>query len=97
RILGVNSKWMAQSKPVTMFTFTKAIKGAASDWNLLRMQGPEVPAIADENSLEWSLHKNVGDSLYVTDQRGQTMKIRIVGAIANSILQGNIIIDESEF
>ena len=57
----------------------------------------EVPAIVDENSLEWSLHKSVGDILYVTDQRGQTMKIRIVGALANSILQGNLIVDESEF
>lgn len=97
RILGVNSKSLEQMKPSAPFTLTKAIKGAQTDWNLLRTQGPEVPAIADENSLEWSLHKNVGDSLFVTDQRGQTMKIRIVGALANSILQGNLIIDESEF
>jgi putative ABC transport system permease protein len=94
RILGVNFKTLEQ---LQAFTFTKAAKGAQPSWGSLRAEDGEVPAVADENSLEWSLHKNVGDSLFVTDQRGRTMKIRIVGALANSILQGNLIIDESEF
>lgn len=94
RILGVNFKTLDQ---LHAFTFAKGTKGTQPSWGLLHAEAGEVPAVADENSLEWFLHKNVGDSLYVTDQRGQTMKIRIVGAIANSILQGNLIIDESEF
>src|SRR6185503_3210752 len=31
------------------------------------------------------------------DERGQPFKVRIVGAVANSILQGSLIIDEAEF
>ncbi|MGZ5566816.1 MAG: FtsX-like permease family protein, partial [Limisphaerales bacterium] len=94
RILGVNSKTLEQ---LHAFTFSKALKGTQPSWALLRGQDDAVPAVADENSLEWSLHNNVGDVLDYTDQRGRPFKIRIVGAIANSILQGNLIIDESEF
>jgi putative ABC transport system permease protein len=41
--------------------------------------------------------KKVGDTIDYTDERGQTFKVRIVGAVANSILQGSLIIDEAEF
>jgi putative ABC transport system permease protein len=94
RILGVESKTLEQ---LHAFTFTKAPKGAQPSWALLRAQDDAVPAVADENSLQWSMHKSVGDTLDYSDQRGRPFKIRIVGAIANSILQGNLIIDESEF
>jgi ABC-type antimicrobial peptide transport system permease subunit len=43
------------------------------------------------------MHKKVGDAIDYVDERGQPFKIRIVGAVANSILQGQLIIDEAEF
>jgi ABC-type antimicrobial peptide transport system permease subunit len=58
---------------------------------------PTIPAIGDANSIEWALHKKVGDTIDYTDERGQTFKLRLVGAVANSILQGSLIIDEAEF
>lgn len=57
----------------------------------------EVPAIGDAASIQWALGKKVGDTLDYTDERGQTFKLRLVGAVANSILQGNLVIDEAEF
>jgi ABC-type antimicrobial peptide transport system permease subunit len=57
----------------------------------------EIPAIGDENSIEWSLQKKVGDTVDYTDERGQKFKLRLVGSVANSILQGSLIIDEAEF
>jgi ABC-type antimicrobial peptide transport system permease subunit len=56
-----------------------------------------VPAIADANSLEWALHKKVGDALDYIDEQGRSFKLRVVGAVANSVLQGSLLIDESEF
>ena len=41
--------------------------------------------------------KKVGDTIDYVDERGQTFKVRIVGAVANSILQGSLVIDEAEF
>ena len=57
----------------------------------------EVPAIGDANSIQWAMGKKVGDTLDYVDERGQPFKVRIVGAVANSILQGQLIIDEAEF
>lgn len=56
-----------------------------------------IPAIADANSIQWALHKKVGDVIPYTDERGNKFNVRIVGAVANSILQGSLIIDEGEF
>ena len=57
----------------------------------------EVMAIGDANSIQWAMHKKVGDTIDYVDERGQPFKVRIVGAVANSILQGQLIIDEAEF
>lgn len=57
----------------------------------------EIPAIGDLNSILWALGKNVGDTLDFTDERGRPFKVRLVGAVANSILQGSLIIDEAQF
>src|SRR5581483_1525283 len=50
-----------------------------------------------ENSILWSLGKKIGDAVDYVDAEGRPFKLRLVGALANSILQGNLIIDESEF
>ena len=57
----------------------------------------EVPAIGDEASIQWALGKKIGDTLDYTDEHGNPFKVRIVGAVANSILQGSLLIDEAEF
>jgi putative ABC transport system permease protein len=56
-----------------------------------------IPAIGDLNSILWAMGKNVGDTLTYTDERGRPFEILIVGAVANSILQGNLLIDEAAF
>jgi putative ABC transport system permease protein len=57
----------------------------------------EIAAIGDANSIQWAMHKKVGATIDYVDERGQPFKVRIVGAVANSILQGHLIIDEAEF
>jgi putative ABC transport system permease protein len=56
-----------------------------------------IPAIGDLNSILWAMGKNVGDTLTYTDERGRPFDVLIVGAVANSILQGNLLIDEAAF
>jgi ABC-type antimicrobial peptide transport system permease subunit len=58
---------------------------------------PEIPAIGDANSIRWAMSKQVGNTIDYVDERGQPFKVRIVGAVANSILQGQLLIDEAEF
>ncbi|MBI3877656.1 MAG: hypothetical protein HY300_17140 [Verrucomicrobia bacterium] len=56
-----------------------------------------VPGIADEASILWALGKKLGDTIDFTDERVRPFKVRLVAALANSILQGSIVIDEAEF
>ena len=86
------------------FTFARVAKRLPRDhpWRLLdaRLAGTrdgEVPAIGDEASIVWALGKQVGDTLDYTDESGQPFKLRLVAAVANSILQGNLVIAEDEF
>jgi putative ABC transport system permease protein len=58
---------------------------------------PEVPAIGDANSIQWAMGKAIGDTIDYTDEQGRPFKLRLVGAVANSILQGSLLIDEAEF
>jgi putative ABC transport system permease protein len=58
---------------------------------------PVIPAIGDANSIRWALGKKVDDTLEYIDERGNEFKIRIAGQVANSILQGSLIIDERAF
>jgi putative ABC transport system permease protein len=41
--------------------------------------------------------KAIGDTIDYTDEQGRAFKLRLVGAVANSILQGSLLIDEAEF
>ncbi len=79
---------------------------AALDWNGFAVSGsvvspsiidPTVHAIGDAASIQWALHKKIGDSLEFTDERGQKFNTLLVGGLANSILQGSLIVDEAEF
>ena len=57
----------------------------------------EIPAIGDAASIQWAMGKSVGDTIDHVDERGRPFKVRLVGALANSILQGSLVIDEAEF
>lgn len=60
-------------------------------------RSPEIAAIGDANSIQWAMGKKVGDTIDYVDERGQPFRVRIVGAVANSILQGQLLVDEAEF
>ncbi len=105
RLLGVRPEALAGR-----FTFTKLADGAdpQAPWKaLLRgefyptrgapLADDEVAAIGDAASIQWALGKKVGDVIPYTDERGREFKLRLVGAVANSILQGNLLIAEDEF
>jgi ABC-type antimicrobial peptide transport system permease subunit len=70
-------------------------------WELLRTPHSaitnEIPAIGDANSIQWALGKKLGDTIDYVDEQGRAFKLRLVGAVANSILQGSLLIDEAEF
>ena len=92
------------------FTFTKTIKtqdprpepevwSPESGWDLLSENLGEdvVPAVGDYATVYWALGKSVGDELDYIDEKGRRFRLRLVGMLKNSILQGSLLISEDEF
>ncbi len=98
RLLGVNPESLDERKA---FTFAAAGKDLPHEnpWLLLdRDFGPEiVPAIGDAASIQWALGKRLGDIIDYTDSNGKTFHVRLVASVANSILQGSLVISEKQF
>ncbi len=98
QLLGVKPELLGSREA---FTFVKIMEDLPADdpWLLLNRQldGKTVPAIGDQATITWALGKSVGDTLLYTDERGNTFPIRLVGVLANSVLQGNLVISEDNF
>jgi len=56
-----------------------------------------VPAIGDYPTIVWALGKSLGDELDYTDEKGRKFRLRLVGMLKNSILQGSLLIAEEQF
>ncbi len=68
-------------------------------WLLLAQKQDDdcIPAIADAATIKWAMGKAIGDKLTFTDDYGRDFKVRLVGALKNSILQGSLVISEQNF
>jgi hypothetical protein len=62
-----------------------------------RLPGGVIPAIADETVIKWGLGMSVGDTLYYQNANGDRLKLLLVGGLAPSIFQGNVIVSEKHF
>jgi putative ABC transport system permease protein len=84
------------------FTFANGLQ-LARRWsqlsmsNAIGMHGDRIPSVSDAASIQWALGKKIGDTLAYQDERGNNFDVRLVGGLANSVLQGSLIIDEAEF
>ena len=56
-----------------------------------------VPAIADQSVIQWGLGKKVGDTLVYANTSGEEVQLLLIGGLANSVFQGNVIISSSNF
>jgi putative ABC transport system permease protein len=71
----------------------------ANPWLLLRRQFDDgsVPVIADATSLQYVLHQSVGDTFPMDIGGDRPLVLRFVGALADSVLQGELIMAEDRF
>ncbi len=81
------------------FSFTNIMFSENSGWDVLeeKLGDDAIPAIGDEATVIWGLGKSPGDEIEYVDDSGRSFRVRIVGVINNSILQGNLIISDKNF
>ena len=93
---------VAPRKLEKRFTFAKTIDGRADGWSLLNEPTEDgvINGIGDMNTIMWGLHVSVGDVVpageddFYVDERGNRFKVKVVGMLANSILQGPLVVSE---
>jgi len=61
------------------------------------LPGGLIPAIADETVIKWGLGLSVGDTLHYTNSNGGSMDLLLIGGLAPSVFQGNVIISNDNF
>lgn len=77
-------------------------------WRLLRRDAdaprgpgdePPIPVILDKNTAMYGLHLygGIGQEFDIPFDDDRTLRFRVVGLLANSVLQGALLIDEGEF
>jgi putative ABC transport system permease protein len=68
-------------------------------WRLLDLDlgKTTIPVIADANSMTYVLHKALGDEIEITDDSGQPVKLKLVAALSDSVLQGELLMSDRNF
>ena len=98
RLLGVRSQDLA-SRGAFAFARTLGAEAGESPWLLLDRAPDDatVPCIGDEATVVWGLGRGLGDTIPYTDERGRSFELRLVGVLANSVLQGSLLVSEPSF
>ena len=101
RVLGVKPEDLAGA-----FRFAGVLNESdpvSVGWGMLDGAGVEGPndgavaGIVDANTLQWALKSGLGKTLDYRDERGGSFKVRFVGTVSGSILQGSLVISEKHF
>ncbi|HWQ32333.1 MAG TPA: ABC transporter permease [Blastocatellia bacterium] len=85
------------------FAFQSALANSdaekANPWLLLekQMNDGTVPVIADANSLTYVLHRALNDVITINASDGSEARLRIVAALSDSVLQGELLMSERNF
>ncbi len=81
------------------FTFSQAADERENPWELLDepLEDGAIPAIGDYNSVLWILHSGLGQDVIVENERGEPLKLRLVGLLGKSLFQSELVISEAQF
>ncbi len=98
RILGAPDSFLSQAR----FRFQATLSGSpepGNPWQLLRQElpGGVIPVIADANSMQYVLHRQLGEELVLNPQGETPLRLRLVGALRDSLFQSELIMSEKHF
>ncbi len=85
------------------FTFASSMAESdaerANPWLLLKRQFADgaIPVVADATSMQYVLHVGVGDTFSIDTGGERPLLLRFVGALSDSVLQGELVVSEDAF
>jgi len=97
-ILGINPEYLDKQQS---FSFLNLESAVSSQHPWLALSTPLAPGIipgfADQTVIVWGLQKKIGDTLFYTAESGKVFGVKIIGGLANSVFQGNVLISAELF
>lgn len=101
RILAANAPFVAGSK--IPFSGSEDGSGGNGPWKLLDKDGggtgapagSVVPAIGDYTTVVWIFEKGLGGMIEIKDESGNTVRLKIVAILHDSIFQGSVFVSEA--
>jgi putative ABC transport system permease protein len=99
RILGAPASFLAEARFSFQDSLASTPQEKANPWLLLKSspQASVIPAIADANTIQYTLHLSLGDEITVDGGKRGRIRLRLVAALKDSLLQGMLIISENNF
>ena len=106
RVLGVPAAMIQRGGFAWDSTAAGTPAETANPWLLLNRQLPadadgvaRVPVVLDAATAQFSLHleHGVGDTYEIHDGQGRPLRLQVVGLLANSLFQGDLLIAEDAF
>jgi ABC-type antimicrobial peptide transport system permease subunit len=100
RVLGVPQSLITGEKRFKFYeTLAKTPEEKANPWRLLEnpSKSGAVPVFCEQNTAQWMLKKGVGDEFTMPGDDGKDVVFRIVGTLADSPFQSELIVSDEEF
>lgn len=99
RIIAPEPRFFAEPRFSFASSMATTPEELANPWLLLNRTFDDgaIPAIADQTTLMYVLHLGVGGDFVFTPEGSKEVRLRIVGALADSFLQSELVIGEAPF
>jgi ABC-type antimicrobial peptide transport system permease subunit len=94
KLLGASSRLIERGGFQFADSEPKTDEERQNPWRLLEREGDTIPVIGEANTVTWMLKNKLGGELDVQNERGETVKLRIVGLLQDSVFQSGLIMSE---
>jgi putative ABC transport system permease protein len=98
RILAPTDNFLSKGRFAFQAARTTTDAERANPWLLLTREETDgaIPVIADANSMTYVLHKQIGEDIVIR-RGGRDIRMRLVGALRDSIFQGELLMSQANF
>jgi putative ABC transport system permease protein len=99
RILAASSDFVNAGRFAFQSSLADTPEETANPWRLLNREFPDgaIPVITDANSMTYVLHMKLGDDLMLPGSSDRPVRLRLVGALSDSIFQGELVMADTPF
>lgn len=99
RILAASPEFVNAGRFTFQSSLAQTPEETANPWLLLNraFSDEAIPVITDANSMTYVLHMKLGDDFVLPGSSDRPVRLRLVGALSDSIFQGELVMAESPF